>query len=106
MARIGSRIGQPASGRPALPPSARELTRQPFFRVRPLRLFDRKVGGHLVDPRRHPVSQGALDSEVGGVARLARGEFGRLFFGAQFRRSYVRLERLDMGLQRPDDLIG
>ena len=40
------------------------------------------------------------------MARLARGEFGRLLFGALLGGGELRLERLDMGFQRPDDLIG
>ena len=40
------------------------------------------------------------------MARLARGEFGRLLFGAQLGRGELRLERLDMGFERSDDLIG
>ena len=97
----------PASVRAAGASTIRARARPPAsFPPPPVSPVHRKVGGHLVDPRRHPVSQGALDSEVGGVARLARGEFGRLFFGALLRRGELRPERLDMGLQRPDDLMG
>ena len=77
-----------------------------FFGVRPLRLFNRQVGRHLIDPRRHPVSQSPFDGEIRRVPRLARGKFGRLFFGPLLGGRKLRLERIDMGFEHSDDLIG
>jgi hypothetical protein len=96
----------PASALPALKPSGRELGSEPFFGLHPLRLFNRQVGGHLVDSGRHPVGQSPFNRKIGGMARLARGEFGRLLFGALLGGGELRLERFDMGFERSDDLIG
>ena len=93
-------------GRATLKPAARELSGEPFFGVHPLRLFNRQVGGHLVDPGRHPVGQSPFDGEIGRMARLARGEFGRLLFGPLLGGRELRLERFDMGFEHSDDLIG
>ena len=40
------------------------------------------------------------------MPRLARGKFGPLLFGAKLGSRKLRLERFDMGFERPDDLIG
>ena len=40
------------------------------------------------------------------MARLARGEFGRLFLGAQLSGGKLRPERFNMGFERPYDLVG
>jgi hypothetical protein len=40
------------------------------------------------------------------VARLARGELGRLLFGSKLGGDKLRLERFDMGFERSNDLIG
>jgi hypothetical protein len=74
--------GLPGVRRPTLKPAAREPGGEPLFRIHPLRLFDRKVSGHLVDPGRHPVGQSPFNGEIRGMAHLACGEFGRLLFGA------------------------
>jgi hypothetical protein len=79
---------------------------KPFFRIHPLRLFDREVSGHLVDSGRHPVGQSPLNREIRGMTRLSRGKFGRLLFGALLGRGKLRLERFDMGFERSYDLIG
>jgi hypothetical protein len=89
-----------------LEPAVRELGRQPFFSVYPLRLFNRQVGGHLVDPSRHPISQGPFDGEIGRMARLSRGEFGSLLFRPMLGGRELRLERFDMGFEGPDDVLG
>src|ERR1700722_10010593 len=39
------------------------------------------------------------------MTRLARGEFGRLLFGALLSSGKLRLERFDVGFKRSDDLI-
>ena len=92
--------------RPTLEPAARELGGEPLFGLHPLRLFDRQVGGHLIDPGRHPVGQSPFDGQIGRMARLARGEFGRLFFRSMLGGRKLRLERFDMGFERSDELIG
>jgi len=89
----------------ALKPSACERGGELLFRIHPLRLFDRKVGGHLVDPGRHTVGQGPFDSEVGRIARGARGKFGLLLFQPLLGGRKLRLERFDMRFKRSDDLI-
>ena len=77
-----------------------------FFRIHTLRLFDRKVDGHLIDPGRHTVSQRPFDREIRGMTRLARSEFGRLLFGALLGGGKLRLECFDMRFERLDDPIG
>ena len=64
---------------PDAEPAARRVGGEPLFGLYPLRLFNREVGGHLVDPGRHPVGQGPFDGEIGGMARLARGESAACF---------------------------
>jgi hypothetical protein len=49
----------------ALKPAAAKLVGEPFFGLHPLRLLNRQIGGHLIDPGRHPVSQSPFDREVG-----------------------------------------
>ena len=92
--------------RPASKPAARELSGQSFFGVHPLRLFDRQVGGHLIDPGRHAVGQRPFDGEIRRVPRLARSKFGRLLFGPLLGGRKLRLERIDVGFKHSDDLIG
>jgi hypothetical protein len=92
--------------RPTLKPASRELGREPLFGLDPLRLFNRQIGGHLIDPGRHPVSQSPLDREIGRVARLARGEFGCLLFHPMLGCRELRLKCFDMGFECSDDLIG
>jgi hypothetical protein len=86
-------------------PAAGELSGKSFFGVHPLRLFNRQVDGHLIDPGRHPVGQRPFDGEIGRVPRLARGKFGRLLFSALLSGRQLRLERIDVGFERSDDLI-
>jgi hypothetical protein len=90
---------------PTPKPAAREFSGESFFGVRPLRLFNRQVGGHLIDPGRHPVGQGPLDGKIRRMPRLARGKFGRLLLGALLGDRKLRLERIDVGFERSDDLI-
>jgi hypothetical protein len=85
-------------------PAAGELSGESFFGVHPLRLFNRQVGGHLIDPGRHPVGQRPFDGEIGRIPRLARGKFGRLLFDALLSGRQLRLERIDVGFERSDDL--
>jgi hypothetical protein len=92
--------------RPTPKPAARELGGESFFGVHSLRLFNGQVGRHLIDPSRHPVSQRPFDGEIRRMPRLARGKFGRLLFGALLGRRKLRLERIDVGFERSDDLIG
>jgi hypothetical protein len=68
-------------------------------------LFNNQVGGHLIDPSRHSVGQRPFDSEIRGMPRLARGKFGRLLFGALLGGRKLRLERIDVGFERSDDLV-
>jgi hypothetical protein len=86
-------------------PAAGELSGESFFGVHPLRLFNRQVGGHLIDPGRHPVGQRPFDREIRRMPRLARGKFGRLLFGPLLGRRKLRLERIDVGFERSDDVI-
>ena len=85
-------------------PAAGQLSGESFFGVHPLRLFNRQVGGHLIDPGRHPVGQRPFDGEIGRIPRLARGKFGRLLFDAVLSGRQLRLERIDVGFERSDDL--
>jgi hypothetical protein len=84
---------------PTPKPAARNLGGESFFGVHPPRLFNRQVGGHLVDPSRHPVGQRPFDGEIRRMSRLAGGKFGRLLFGALFGRRELRLERIDVGFE-------
>jgi hypothetical protein len=68
-------------------------------------LFNRQVGGHLIDPSRHPVGQRPFDGEIRCMPRLARDKFGRLLFGPLLGGRKLRLERIDVGFERSDDLI-
>jgi hypothetical protein len=86
-------------------PAPRELSGESFFGVHPLRLFDRHVGGHLIDPSRHPVGQCPFDGEIRRMPRLACGKFGRLLLGTQLGGRKLRLERVDVAFERSDDLI-
>lgn len=90
---------------PTPKPAARELSGEPLFGVRPLRLFNGQIGGHLIDPGRHPVGQRPFDGEIRRMPRLARGEFDRLLFGALLGGRELPLERIDVGFERSDDLI-
>ena len=95
----------PALSGPTPKPATRELRGESLFGVHPLRLFNRQVDCHLIDPRRHPVSKSPFDGEIRRMPRLARGKFGHLLFGAKLSSRKLRLERFDMGFKRPDDLI-
>jgi hypothetical protein len=91
---------------PTPKPAARELSGESFFGIHPLRLFNRQVSGHLIDPSRHPVGQRPFDGKIRSMLRLARGKFGRMLFGALLGGRKLRLERIDVGFKRSDDLIG
>jgi hypothetical protein len=91
---------------PTPKPAARELRGESFFGVHPLGLFNRQVGCHLIDPGRHPISQGPFDGEIGRMSSLTRGKFGRLLLGPLLGGHKLRLERLDMGFEHSDELIG
>jgi hypothetical protein len=93
-------------GRARLEPSAPELGRELLFGLNPLRLFNRQVGGHLVDPSRHPVGQSPFDGKIGRMARLACCEFGRLPFGPVLGGLNLGFERFDMGFEGSDELAG
>jgi hypothetical protein len=93
-------------GRPTLEPAASEPGCEPFFGVHSLRLFNQQVGGHLIDPCRHPVGQGPFDGEISRMARFARSEFGRLLFGPLLGGLNLGFERFDMGFEGPDELVG
>ena len=90
---------------PTPKPASRELSGESFFGVHPLCLFNHQVGGHLIDPSRHPVGQRPFDGKIRGMPRLARGKFGRLLFGAMLGGRKLRLERIDVAFERSDDLI-
>ena len=90
---------------PTPKPAPRELSGEPFFGVHQLRFFDGHVGGHLIDSSRHPVGQRPFDGEIRRMPRLAGGKFGRLLFGALLGGRQLRLERIDVGFERSDDLI-
>jgi hypothetical protein len=96
----------PAIGRATFEPSPPKLGRELLFGLYALRLFHRQVGGHLVDPGRHSVGQGSFDGKIGRMARLTCGKLGRLLFGPLLGGRKLRLERIDMRFERPDDLIG
>jgi hypothetical protein len=90
---------------PTPKPAARELSGESFFGVHPLRLFNRQVSGHLIDPSRHPVGQHPFDGEIRSMPGLARGKFGRMLFDALLGGRKLRLERIDVGFEGSDDLI-
>jgi hypothetical protein len=94
----------PASARPTLEPAPRQLG-EPLFGLYPLRLFNRQIGCHLIDPGRHPISQSPFDREIGRMPRLTRCKFGRLLFGPLVGGRNLSLERFDMRFERPDDLV-
>jgi hypothetical protein len=98
--------GRSASGLPAPPPSPRELGGEPLFGLRSLGLFDREVGGHLINPGRHPIGQSPFDGEIGGMTLFPRGEFDSLLFCPPLGGPELRLEGFDMGFERSDDLVG
>ena len=102
---IAERYG-PALSRPTPEPAARKLGRESVFGVHPLRLFNRKVRGHLIDPRRHAIGQGPFDGEIGRMPSLTRGKLGYQLFGSLLGGRKLRLKRIDMGFERPDDLVG
>jgi hypothetical protein len=93
-------------GRVTLEPPAAEFGRELLFGLHALRLFHRQVGGHLVDPGRHSVGQSPFDGKIGRMTRLARSEFGRLLFGPLFGGLNLGFERLDMGFEGSDELVG
>ena len=92
---------QPASGGPTLKPAAGEPGGELLFRIDPLRLFDRE--GQRSSGRPWPTSgrRPPFNGEIRGLTHLARGEFGRLLFGAPLGGCKLRPERFDMGLERP-----
>src|SRR5258708_39022496 len=101
-----ARSYRPFQSGPPPEPAARELRGESLFGVNPLRLFNDQVGCHLIDPRRHPVSQGPFDGKLRRMPRLARVEFGRLLFCPLLGGRKLCLERFDMGFERSDYLIG
>ena len=110
----GAVIRRRAKGESQRPASSARRLNQPrassaaslFSVSSPLGLFNRQIGCHLIDPRRHPVGQSPFNGEIGRKPRLPRGKFGRLLFGPLLRGGKLHLERFDMGFKRSDDLTG